>query len=182
MDGRHMDLSVEVILNDAALRYCEQYRKTFTNKLTNPERVTREDEQYDSKLAEVAVAKYVGMDFNVFDKLAKSTADYDVLTERGMRGDVKSSNKINGDTLFWPVKKIDEYDKRWFDFLVFCNTYRCPIIEIRGWMWKQEFREFHETAGCGDKLIAGTWFWSRPFHDPVLLTEGLFSKGVRLPV
>lgn len=176
-----MDSRVEVVLGERSLRYCEQYRRAFVNRLTNMDRITREDEQYDSKLAECAVAKYLGMSPDEFDKLAKSTEDYDVLTSRGLRGDVKSSNKLNGNTLFWPVKKIPEFDPRWFDFLVFCNTHRAPIIEIRGWVFKQEFREYHKVAGSLDKLMEGTWFWDAPLHDPVRLNRGVFSEGVLPP-
>jgi len=146
--------------------------RTIHNTLTNPDRQMTPLEQYHSKLAECAVAKFLEMDPEEFSQLANGSGDYDVVTPAGLTGDVKSSSLERGDTLYWPVKKNDEFDLRRFDFLAFCNTYRAPLIEFRGWVFKQEFRCCHRVSrgqAVGDKFYEGTMFWDRPLRDPQTL-------------
>lgn len=170
---------IEIPLTAESLAFCEQFRRDILNSQTNPDREMTPDEQYHAKLGECALAKYLRMDREEFKALAASCADYDVRTPRGMRVDVKSSHHPNGNTLYWPVKKNWKFDDLHFDMLAFCNTSRSPIIEFRGWVFKQEFRERRLTSrgqAAGDRLYEGTWYWDGPLRDPETIFDP-FKEG-----
>lgn len=109
-----------------------------------------------ARAAECAFCLWGGLDPNHlnWDHL-RCDPGFDV-SLNGVRFDVKNTG-FNSRYLIWPINKRHIFSTKRFDALVLVKQ-RSPEFFIAGWMDKESFERWHETAGEGHALNAGTWY------------------------
>lgn len=153
-----MNESSFITLTPRTLAWCAT-AKAFRNKWTMGE--LSDEEQMRSVAAECAVAQFLQMPGFEFVRQYHQNGYHDVRTKTGLRVDVKSSSHANATRLIWPLSKNEDFASRNFDLLVFCKTNALPVVELVGWVYKQEFEVRHGIAEGKNGLEAGTWYMER---------------------
>ena len=152
---RGMIESSFITLTPHALSWCGTV-KAFRNKWTMEP--VSDDEQMRSVAAEIAVAQFLDMPGFEFARQYQEHGHHDVRTKTGLKVDVKSSSHAKARRLIWPLSKNDDWPLRHFDLLVFCKTHELPIVELVGWVYKQEFKVRRLISTGADGITAGTWY------------------------
>lgn len=168
---------IELVASRFALDYCERFRVEIRNLFTDAERNATPEENFRARVTELEVGRFLKMKWSELKDLLDNPAQHDVVNPHGLRGDVKASSSENGNTLFWPRDKWKDFHARQFDWLGFCNTYRFPVIEFRGFVLKAEFEKQHAVAGADHHLMENTPYWPKPLRDPTQLLGPMYFNN-----
>ena len=115
--------------------------------------------QYTGRLGECGVCDYLHIDIEVLDWNTERCDNGIDILHNGWRIDVKSSATHGATCLIWPLEKKLLLADAPIDLLVFVpidRIYNQP--DVRAWISKQDFIEWHNVAGRFGKLHPGTWF------------------------
>ena len=85
---------------------------------------------------------------------------WDFVLWSGVRVDVKGSAHPLAKCLIWPASKIELFEEKRFDILVFvwADMQKLGRCEVRGWISKEEFKRRRIVATDDSRFINGTWF------------------------